>query len=540
MGEELKIISILAILYFLSGKLSFFLSVDSSIVTTAIFLAEGISLAAILIYGKRVWPGIFIGQLILALSTDLTFLPSVLIATVNSVEAVLAYHILKYFKFDISFNKISYLYILFFVIIFILQPFSAILGNLILIQFSIIDISSYLKSVYSWWFGNVMGQLLVTPMLLLLYNNIKTINFKLVILSTIIGVSINYIILVLYPIDSLAILITITISISMLISIYIGLTYASFIILTTTIILMLSVNYNIGFFTTNTRLNNIINMNFYILAHIIIIYIHGILSIERNNALNDMTKLNLTLKERVKEEIEKNREKELFLIQQSRHAQMGEMISMIAHQWRQPLSSLSMLIQSTVLKYKLGKCSDEVIIKLSEDSNQQIMQMSKTIDDFRNFFKPNNRAENFLVNDVIEQVLILLDPDFKQELITINRQLEENISIKGFSNELNQVLISILNNAKDALVEKNTNKERTINIALKKEYENITISIEDNAGGIEESIINNIFDPYFSTKEKKNGTGLGLYMSKSIIEKHSNGKLGVRNGTNGAIFTIVL
>ncbi len=536
----MKIISILAILYFLSGKLSFFLSVDSSIVTTAIFLAEGISLAAILIYGKKVWPGIFIGQLLLALSTDLTFLPSMLIAIVNSLEAIIAYHILKYFEFNISFNKINHLYILFFVIIFIIQPFSAIFGNLILVQFSIIDASSYFKSGYAWWFGNVMGQLLVTPMLLLLYNHIKTINFKLFILSSLIGISINYIILVLYPIDNLAILLTITISISMLVTIYMGLTYASFIIFATTVILMFSVNYNIGFFTTNTRLDNIINMNFYILAHIVVIYIHGLLSIERDNALNDMTKLNLSLKDRVKEEIEKNREKELFLIQQSRHAQMGEMISMIAHQWRQPLSSISMLIQSTVLKYKLGKCNDAVMLKLSNDSNKQIMQMSQTIDDFRDFFKPNKVAEIFCVNSSIENILMLLEPAMKQKLITVNRQLEDDVSVKGFSNELNQVLINILNNAKDALVEKNTEENRTVTIVLKKENDKAIITIEDNAGGIEESIIDKIFDPYFSTKEKKNGTGLGLYMSKSIIEKHSNGKLSIKNGTNGAIFTIVL
>ncbi len=536
----MKIITILAILYFLSGKLSFLLSVESSIVTIAIFFAEGISLATILIYGKKVWPGIFIGQLILALSTDLSFFPSVLIASINSLEAILAYYILQKLKFDTSFNKVIHLYLLFFVIIFILQPFSAILGNIVLVSFSIIDASTYFISLFSWWFGNVMGQLLITPMILILYSNLKNLNLNLIVLSTIIGTTVSYVILILYPINSLALLLSITISLSMLITIYWGLAYSSFIILMISIVLMLSVHYNIGFFTIETKLNNIINMNFYILAHIIFIYIQGLLSIERDNALNKMTLLNLNLKEQVEIETEKNREKELFLIQQSRHAQMGEMISMIAHQWRQPLNSLSLIIQGNVFKNKIGKFNDEDMEKLSHNSQKQISQMSKTIDDFRDFFKPNKNPLEFNVSKSILHALALLKPILNQESITIKTQLEDDVLLKGFSNELEQVLINILNNAKDALAERNIDKDRTIYISLKKENTDTIITIEDNAGGIKDDIIEKIFDPYFSTKNDKNGTGLGLYMSKSIIEGHCNGILSIQNTTNGAIFKIVM
>ena len=538
--EELKVIIILAILYFLSGKLSFFLSVESSIVTISIFFAEGVSLAAVLIYGKKVWPGIFIGQLILALSTDLSFFPSVLISGINSLEAVFAYYLFKYFKFDISLRKIHHLYLLFFLIIFILQPFSAILGNLVLMIFSVIEPSVYFANVFSWWFGNSLGQLLIVPILLLVYYELKNIDFKHVVFAIVIGVLVSYAILILFPVNNLALLLSITILLSILVTIEWGLVYASFVILIITIMSLLSLYYNVGSFTTEVRLDNIININFYILAHILVVYTIGILLIERDNAIKDMMVLNLSLEEKVDEEVEKNRQQQFILQEQSRHAQMGEMISMIAHQWRQPLNNLSLIIQGASLKYKLGKFDDTQMLKLSQDSKNQISQMSQTIDDFRYFFKPDKDAKEFSVNAVILHTLTLLKPALDQEDIVVETYLEEEILIKGFSNELGQVLITILNNAKDALVENNSAKKKRITILLKKDNDKAVISIEDNAGGIADDVIDQIYNPYFSTKEEKNGTGLGLYMSKSIIEGHSNGILSVENSSNGAVFKIIL
>ena len=538
--EELKVIIILAILYFLSGKLSFFLSVESSIVTISIFFAEGVSLAAVLIYGKKVWPGIFIGQLILALSTDLSFFPSVLISGINSLEAVFAYYLFKYFKFDISLRKIHHLYLLFFIIIFILQPFSAILGNLVLMIFSVIEPSVYFANVFSWWFGNTLGQLLIVPILLLVYYELKNIDFKHVVFAIVIGVLVSYAILILFPVNNLALLLSITILLSILVTIEWGLVYASFVILIITIMSLLSLYYNVGSFTTEVRLDNIININFYILAHILVVYTIGILLIERDNAIKDMMVLNLSLEEKVDEEVEKNRQQQFILQEQSRHAQMGEMISMIAHQWRQPLNNLSLIIQGASLKYKLGKFDDTQMLKLSQDSKSQISQMSQTIDDFRYFFKPDKDAKEFSVNSVIFHTLTLLKPALDQEDIVVETYLEEEILIKGFSNELGQVLITILNNAKDALVENNSVKKKRITILLKKDNDKAVISIEDNAGGIADDVIDQIFNPYFSTKEEKNGTGLGLYMSKSIIEGYSNGILSVENSNNGAVFKIIV
>jgi len=254
----------------------------------------------------------------------------------------------------------------------------------------------------------------------------------------------------------------------------------------------------------------------------------------------ELVELNISLEKKVEEEVEKNKHHQFIMSQQARYAQMGEMISMIAHQWRQPLNNLSMIIQGVALKHKLGKFNDELMLKLSHDSQKQIMQMSQTIDDFRYFFKPNKHAKVFSVNAAIQHALTLLKPILEQELIVVETQLEDDVSIKGFSNELGQALINILNNSKDALAEKNRDKKKIINIILKKEDENVVITIEDNAGGIKDDIIDKIFDPYFSTKEGRNGTGLGLYMSMNIIEEHYHGTLSVENSSSGAIFKIVL
>ncbi len=198
----------------------------------------------------------------------------------------------------------------------------------------------------------------------------------------------------------------------------------------------------------------------------------------------ELIDLNIYLEEKVKIEIEKNRKQELALMQQSRYVQMGEMISMIAHQWRQPLNNLSIIIQVSILKYQLGKFNDDTIDKLSTDSQKQIMQMSQTIDDFRDFLKPNKHSKEFNVSKLVISIINILKPTLEQELIIINTHLEDDIFIKGFENELGQVLINILNNAKDVLTNININEKKIINIVLKKEAMCVVITIEDNAGGI--------------------------------------------------------
>jgi signal transduction histidine kinase len=250
----------------------------------------------------------------------------------------------------------------------------------------------------------------------------------------------------------------------------------------------------------------------------------------------ELYKLNNTLEKKVKSEVEKNRQQEFLLLQQSRLVQMGEMISMIAHQWRQPLNILGMLNQTVILKYKENRLDDETIDYFKNNSKLQITQMTHTIDDFRNFFKPEKEKEEFYINEVIHKTIDMVKPIFMNEGININLNINVEPKMIGYPNELGQAILNIINNAKDALIEKNI-QQKTISVSLFQNNDHPVLTISDNAGGISKEIIDKIFDPYFSTKEK-NGTGLGLYMTKIIMEEHMNAKLDVTNNTEGAVFTV--
>lgn len=249
--------------------------------------------------------------------------------------------------------------------------------------------------------------------------------------------------------------------------------------------------------------------------------------------------LNQTLEDRVKFELEKNRQQQLMMFQQSRLAQMGEMLNMIAHQWRQPLSGINALVMLMDIKISKQDIENKLFLEKEFTELESLTaHMSNTIDDFRDFFKPEKEKVEFSLNKVLDHTITLLKPVLLHEGISISIDYEEKIEILGYPNELGQVIINIISNAKDELVSNNSNKEKSIHIALHKEDTKIILRIEDNAGGINDKIINSIFNPYFSTKLEKNGTGLGLYISKIIIEEHMNGKLTVSNRNDGALFKI--
>ena len=257
------------------------------------------------------------------------------------------------------------------------------------------------------------------------------------------------------------------------------------------------------------------------------------------NTQKSLEDLNKSLESRVKKEISKSQQYQAQMFHQSRLAQMGEMISMIAHQWRQPLNNLSLLTQTIAFKYERGKLNDALIKEFNTNTREQIFQMSKTIDDFRNFFKPNNHKDIFNIDNIIYHSLKMVNPIFEQHSIKVDYNHKKEVNIFGFDNELGQVLINIFNNAKDALME-NRVKDKVLKITVEEKHHLVTIKIQDNAGGIPQEHIKKIFDPYFSTKSEKNGTGLGLYMSKMIIEDHMDGELNVINDTQGAVFEIKL
>ncbi len=253
----------------------------------------------------------------------------------------------------------------------------------------------------------------------------------------------------------------------------------------------------------------------------------------------ELEHLNNTLDTRIKEEINNRKKQEQMLIHQSKLAEMGEMISMIAHQWRQPLSALSTVIQNIHLRYSLGKLDKEYLDKQRLLSNALTEKMSQTINDFKNFFKPNKEKQFFSIEKALQQTIFLIDDSFKSNNIKIKNMISDDAIIYGFESELSQVLLNMCTNSKDAFLEAEV-KNPVITIQTKKAQTHIRIIISDNAGGINESIINKIFEPYFTTKDSYNGTGLGLYMSKMIIEQNMQGHLTVQNIPNGVKFSIYI
>jgi PAS domain S-box-containing protein len=257
---------------------------------------------------------------------------------------------------------------------------------------------------------------------------------------------------------------------------------------------------------------------------------------EIKNIQDELEYLNHTLEERIKEEVEKNKRQQLILFHQSRHAQMGEMIAMIAHQWRQPLNVLSLFIQKHYLKFKKGVLEEGDFETFMDKSMEQIDNMNTTIEDFRSFFKPKKESKVFNLYDTITKTVSLIEPMLKQNSIKLLLECGRDINIKGYPNEFGQALINVIKNAHDALVEKGIENKK-VDIKVTQNEDKVFIVIKDNAGGIPEEKLDEIFIPYYSTREK-NGTGLGLYMTKMIIEDHMGDEIDVYNDEEGAVFTI--
>lgn len=232
-------------------------------------------------------------------------------------------------------------------------------------------------------------------------------------------------------------------------------------------------------------------------------------------------------------------EKEQLLIQQSRTAAMGEMLGFIGHQWRQPLNSLGLIIQELSISFEMGDLTQEHLDWSTGNAMQIIRHMSQTIDDFRNFFKSNKEKVRFKINDVLLKTIKLAEVSFFQELdlpMDITGQ-EDDVVAEGYPNEYSQVILNILHNARDAALERKVEQPR-ISIRIFKEKEKAVMTIADNAGGIPEKNLDKLFDSYFTTKDPDKGTGIGLFISKIIIEKNMGGSLTVRNIGDGAEFRI--
>ena len=256
--------------------------------------------------------------------------------------------------------------------------------------------------------------------------------------------------------------------------------------------------------------------------------------------LTDITEIE-AYKSELQEKIKKIKEKQQILIQNSKMASMGEMIANIAHQWRQPLNSLSALHTVLMMDYEdNGRLTKDEIAQFKEESSQYIHKMSSTIDDFRNFFSPAKEKEQFVISDAIkESIKFVKDSYLDSNVELIDRTQDSNTQICSYKNELMQVIMILLNNSRDAVVGNKIKKPQVI-VDLIHRDNKIEIRVKDNGGGIDDDIVDRIFEPYFTTKFKSDGTGVGLYMSKMIIEDSIGGELVLENYDDGVLATLIL
>jgi len=233
------------------------------------------------------------------------------------------------------------------------------------------------------------------------------------------------------------------------------------------------------------------------------------------------------------------KDKDEMIITQSRHAAMGEMIGMIAHQWRQPISIIAMDANNMLVDIALDSFDVNTVESYAKNITSQTQHLSQTIDDFRNFFKPDKKILEVNLSKIMDDTFVIVKDSIKNNNIELITTFETERLIKAYPRELMQVFVNIITNAKDALITTKP-KNPKINIRVYEDEKYINTEIFDNGGGVDISILSKIFDPYFSTKDEKNGTGLGLYMCKMIIENHLNGSIKVSNKQEGACFTIRL
>lgn len=250
-----------------------------------------------------------------------------------------------------------------------------------------------------------------------------------------------------------------------------------------------------------------------------------------------LEEINNSLEIRINEAVTELRNKDDILIQQSRLAAMGEMISSIAHQWRQPLNNIGLIVQNLQLSFRANDLNEQELNRDVTDTMKILQQISETIDDFRNFFSYEEEASTFNINELFSRSLSFIEPSMKRKGIRIELDEEPDVTALGYPNEYMQSFLNIMLNARDALLDRQA-ENPVINIRIFRENERSIVTIRDNGGGISEDILPKIFDPYFTTKHQSMGVGIGLYMAKMIIEKKMHGALTARNVDGGAEFRI--
>jgi len=254
-------------------------------------------------------------------------------------------------------------------------------------------------------------------------------------------------------------------------------------------------------------------------------------------AHEELKGMHKNLEKKVKKAVKEVEEKNLVIVKQTRQVAMAEMISTIAHHWRQPLNSIGVIIQNIEDAYEYDELTAEYLRDKVKTTMELSKSMSRTIDSFSYFFRTAAEKEEFIINEIIKELVNLSISSFRDSNINLIFEFKETCLITGYPNEFSQALLGIINNAREILIEREIKNPWT-KIFLSKENNKSVITINDNAGGIQDDIIEKIFDPYFSTKQELTGTGIGLYMAKMVIERNMSGKLTVRNTDVGTEFRI--
>jgi C4-dicarboxylate-specific signal transduction histidine kinase len=252
----------------------------------------------------------------------------------------------------------------------------------------------------------------------------------------------------------------------------------------------------------------------------------------RKQAEENLLVINAELEERVATEVEKNREKDRVMAYQGRLAAMGEMLSNISHQWRQPLNNVALLVQNLQVEFEYGQLTPKVCSNTVDQCMKELTYLSRTIDTFRAFYQPDLVSERFALYPAVTEAVALVREDLGSHGILVETTSDSDSSVTGYKHEFSQVILSIIGNAKEAIMLRKP-AEPFIRITCTQEKEMAVVTLRDNGGGVPADVLDKIFDPYFTTKFMSQGRGLGLYMSRMIIEKYMGGRISVNNSDTG-------
>jgi len=244
------------------------------------------------------------------------------------------------------------------------------------------------------------------------------------------------------------------------------------------------------------------------------------------------------LKREIKRRIKLEKENQEMLVQQAKHAALGEMMDAVAHQWKQPLNAITMLSELLILEEKEGSVSDKYLQDYKKEIDTQVEHLLVTLSEFRSFFRPDKEAENVQLLDIINSIRLLVKDELMKNTIALEVFCPDDIYVKVIKNEFKHILLNLINNAKDAFIEKDI-QNRKIRIVASQNEDEVILEVSDNAGGIDEKILPHIFEANVTSKPEGKGSGIGLYMSKQIADKMS-ADLNVKNTAKGALFTLII